>query len=72
MLESEDFSLDDVLDSAIAFIEHEIHTFGYCQNGTVNEAGKAFAQIALEIASHREESLGCLLETEEIPVFSMV
>ena len=71
MLGSEEFSLDDVLDSAIAFIEHEIHTFGYCQNGTVNEAGKTFAQIALEIAGHREESLDYLLETEEIPAFSM-
>lgn len=71
MLGSGEFSLDDVLDSAIAFIEHEIHTFGYCQSGRVNEAGKEFARLALAIAENREQSLACLLEAEDVSVFSM-
>lgn len=72
MLGSEEFSLDDVLDSAIAFLEHEIHTFGYCQNGKVNEAGKAFAQAALKMSHDRERCLACLREAEAVPVFFVV
>ncbi|MCI9455910.1 MAG: hypothetical protein HFE44_02905 [Oscillospiraceae bacterium] len=71
MLGSGELSLDDVLVSAVAFVEHEIHTFGYCQNGEVNEAGKAFAQVALKMARNREKCLACIQETES-SVFSMV
>lgn len=70
MLDSEMFSLDDVLDSAVAFLEHEIHTFGFCQDGTVNEAGKEFARLALDIAGNREKSCSYLLSQEKTPVFS--
>ena len=72
MLGDEEFSLDDVLDSAIAFVEHEIHTFGYCQNGKVNEAGKAFAEAALKMADSRGECLACLREAAALSVLSMV
>ena len=72
MLGDEEFSLDDVLDSAIAYVEHEIHTFGYCQNGKVNEAGKAFAEAALKMADSRGECLACLREAAALSVLSMV